>query len=113
MEQPIVANGTHFASEVRVKKGRFPMLRGAIIWLGFCLSLIVLWRLAGAASGQERMLREAYAAENAMAVAPEEQVPLGAAARPAPRWHDCDLQPMDCDELWCDRRAVSTYSRFQ
>lgn len=89
------------------------MLRGAIIWLGLCMSLAVIWRLADSASGQERLLREAYTAESRLAAAPEEHLPLGAGARPGLRWHECEFQPMDCDELGCDRRAVSTYSRFQ
>ena len=88
------------------------MLRGALIWLGLCVCIVVLWRLAEAASGEERMLPEADAA-GALAAAPDESVSLGAAARPAPRWHECEYQPMDCDELRCDRRAASTYSRFQ
>jgi hypothetical protein len=89
------------------------MLRGALIWLGLILSLVVVWRLAEAASGEERTLREAYASEAGLMTGVEEGLALGAAARPAPRLHDCELEPMDCDEFSCERRDASFYSRFQ
>lgn len=89
------------------------MLRGGLMWLGLILSLVVVWRLAEAASGEERTLQEAYATESAMSVDAEGGLALGAAARPAPQMHDCDLEPMDCDELGCERRVASSYSRFQ
>lgn len=89
------------------------MFRGALIWLGLCLSIVVLWRIAEATAAQERMLQDAYSPQSVVASSPEEGVPLGAAARPAPRWHECAFQPMDCDEFGCERRALSSYSRFQ
>jgi hypothetical protein len=60
-------------------------------------------------------LQEHYATEgSANVVDPDEGMGLGAAARPVPKWHRCEFEPFDCDDLGCDRRRqASFYSKLQ
>lgn len=89
------------------------MLRGIVIWTAFCLSLVVLWRLADFTSGRERLLQENYAMEASVTAQPADHQNFGAAARPVPKWHRCEYEPIDCDDFRCDRRQVGMYSKYQ
>lgn len=90
------------------------MLRGILTWMAFCLSLVVIWHLADYASARERLLHENYAMEGSPGFAQPDEPPIIPVARPAPKWHRCDYEPLDCEGLGCrHRRAQSAYSRLQ
>lgn len=90
------------------------MLRGIVIWMAFCLSLVVIWHLADYAAARERLLQDNYASEGSPGLLEPDEPLLMPTVRAAPKWHRCDYEPLDCEALGCRlRRAQSSYSRLQ
>ena len=90
------------------------MFRGILLWMAFCLSLVVMWHFADFAAERENFLLDHYAMEGEpfLDARMPSQNPL---LSPAPDCPYCRFPTLTCEQQGCEsgKRLLIHYSRLQ
>jgi hypothetical protein len=90
------------------------MFRGILIWMAFCLGLVVMWQLARFAAQRDQLLEDHYALQGQSILdqpieALQEAIPHRSAVRSR-----CLFSRLEgCEHPGCEPARISYYSRLQ